>query len=106
MPDKEEKKSEKKEGQAQQNERVMPFLDHLEELRHRLLKSILSIVLLSLGSYFFSKQIMQILLRPYPHDKTLIFLKPTEGFLVYIAGILYDMVLSFSKPFHAKIQKR
>ena len=101
MPDKEDKKSQKKEEQADQNERVMPFLDHLEELRQRLLWCILSVVLLSLGSYFFSKQIMQILLRPYPHDKTLIFLKPTEGFLVYIKiSVFVGIILSLPVIFY------
>lgn len=83
------------------NEKVMPFLDHLEELRQRLLKCILSVVLLSLGSYFFSKRIMQILLRPYPHDKTLIFLKPTEGFLIYIKiSIFVGIILSLPVIFY------
>ncbi len=101
MPDKEDKKTEKKEEKAEQNERVMPFLEHLEELRHRLLKCILSVVLLSLGSYFFSKQIMKILLRPYPHDKTLIFLKPTEGFLVYIKiSVFVGIILSLPVIFY------
>ncbi|UCE08818.1 MAG: twin-arginine translocase subunit TatC [bacterium] len=79
----------------------MPFLDHLEELRQRLLKCILSVFLLSVGSYFFAKQIMNILLRPYPHDKALIFLKPTEGFLVYIKlSIFVGIILSLPVIFY------
>lgn len=101
MSDSEEKKSQPKKEKAEPNEKVMPFLDHLEELRQRLLRCILSIVLLSLGSYFFSKQIMQILLRPYPHDKTLIFLKPTEGFMVYIKiSVFIGIILSLPVIFY------
>lgn len=82
------------------NERVMPFLDHLEELRNRLLKSILSIVLFTIGSYFISKQLMKILVRPYPFEKKLIFLAPTEGFMVHIkvalfAGIILSLPVIF-----------
>lgn len=82
------------------NERVMPFLDHLEELRQRLLKIIASVFILSLGSYFFSRQIMNILLQPYPHEKKLIFLAPTEGFMIYIkislfAGLIFSLPVIF-----------
>ncbi|OQX88248.1 twin arginine-targeting protein translocase TatC [candidate division KSB1 bacterium 4484_87] len=82
------------------DEKVMPFLEHLEELRQRLLKSILSIILFSIGSYFVSHEIMQLLLRPYPSNKKLIFLAPTEGFIVHIkialfAGILLSLPVIF-----------
>lgn len=81
-------------------EKVMPFLDHLEELRQRMLKSILSVVLFSIGSYFVSHEIMQLLLRPYPRSEKLIFLAPTEGFIVHIkialfAGILLSLPVIF-----------
>lgn len=92
--------SEQKESTPPDDEKVMPFLDHLEELRQRLLKSILSIILFSIGSYFVSHQIMQILLRPYPRAEKLIFLAPTEGFIVHIkialfAGILLSLPVIF-----------
>ncbi|MCD4664873.1 MAG: twin-arginine translocase subunit TatC [Bacteroidales bacterium] len=103
MPEKKEK--EQQEEKTDTEERVMPFLDHLEELRQRLLRSILSIVLFSVGSYFISKQIMQLLLRPYPHDKKLIFLAPTEGFIVHIkvavfAGIILSLPVIFYQLWH------
>jgi sec-independent protein translocase protein TatC len=101
MSGNEEKKTQPKKEKDEPNEKVMPFLDHLEELRQRLLKCILSIFLLSLGSYFFSKQIMKILLRPYPHDKTLIFLKPTEGFMIYIKiSVFVGIILSLPVIFY------
>ena len=84
MPETEQKKSSKNENADDQNEKVMPFLDHLEELRQRLLICIFSIMLFSIASYFFSKQIMKILLLPYPKTEKLIFLAPTEGFITYI----------------------
>ena len=83
-----------------QNEKVMPFLDHLEEFRMRLLKCIFSIMLFSVAAYFFSKQIMKILLLPYPKAEKLIFLAPTEGFITYIkisvfVGIIVSLPVIF-----------
>ena len=100
MPETEQKKSSKNENADDQNEKVMPFLDHLEELRQRLLICIFSIMLFSIASYFFSKQIMKILLLPYPKTEKLIFLAPTEGFITYIKisvfiGILVSLPVIF-----------
>lgn len=95
----EEKKSQ--ENNNNRNEKVMPFLDHLEEFRQRLLKCIFSIILFSFGSYFFAKQIMKILLRPYPKEEKLIFLAPTEGFITYIKiSIFVGIILSLPVIFY------
>ncbi len=90
----------KTEEEKDTKEKVMPFLDHLEELRQRLIRCILSIVLFSMGSYFISRQIMQLLLKPYPKDEKLIFLAPTEGFIVHIkiavfAGLILSLPVIF-----------
>ena len=45
-------------------EKEMPFLDHLEELRWRLLKSIISIVVMMIICFFFSDYILEALLYP------------------------------------------
>lgn len=95
-----EKPKDEQQQAADQNEKIMPFLDHLEELRHRLLKSIISIVFFSIIAYFFAKQVMKILLRPYPIDQKLIFLAPTEGFITYIkisifVGIIVSLPVIF-----------
>lgn len=42
----------------------MPFLEHLEELRRRLLKSIVIIVVMALASFYFSNHIVEFLKRP------------------------------------------
>lgn len=100
MSTEEEKKAQPEPEKAEANEKVMPFLDHLEELRKRLLISISAVFVLSLGCYFFSKKIMAILLRPFPHDEKLIFLSPTEGFMIYIkislfAGLILSLPVLF-----------
>ncbi|MEW6685123.1 MAG: twin-arginine translocase subunit TatC [Candidatus Edwardsbacteria bacterium] len=45
-------------------EKEMPFFDHLEELRRRLLFSLLFITVFSLAGWFFSPQIISFLLKP------------------------------------------
>lgn len=71
----------------------MPFLDHLEELRWRLIKSIVTIVVVSIAAYAFSEIILNVLTRPYneaiaylgkPKTQKLIFLTPTGGFMIRI----------------------
>lgn len=42
----------------------MPFLDHLEELRWRIIKSLISVVIFTIISFFFSDYILQWLLLP------------------------------------------
>ena len=59
----------------------MPFLDHLEELRHRLIKAIAAILVFSIAAFFFSDKIMDLLSKPV--DK-IYFMAPTEAFMVQI----------------------
>jgi len=65
-------------------EKKMPFLDHLEELRWTILRSLIAVILGAIVCYIFSKQIVGFLRRPGPEDMKLIFLSPTEGFMIYI----------------------
>ncbi len=77
------------EQEESKGEKVMPFLDHLEELRSRLIKSIVAIFVATIGCYFFSKDIMAILTRPFPSQQKLIFLAPTEAFVVHLKLALF-----------------
>lgn len=45
-------------------EKEMPFLDHLEELRWRLLKSVISVFVMMVVCFFFSDYILEVLLYP------------------------------------------
>ncbi len=65
-------------------EKRMPFLDHLEELRWTIIRCLVAVSLSSAVCYFFSRQIIEILRYPGPKDMKLIFLSPTEGFMIYI----------------------
>ncbi len=69
------------------DEKRMPFLDHLEELRWRLIKCLVAITLASLGCYAVSGRLLAFLTRPYP--KQLVFLSPAEGFMVTLKVSLF-----------------
>lgn len=92
----------------------MPFLDHLEELRWRLVKSIASIVITSIVLYFFSDIILKLLIAPFnaavatlsrPENQKLIFLTPTGGFMIRIklsvfGGFLISLPIIFFQVWH------
>lgn len=59
----------------------MSFLDHLEELRRRLFRSLIAVFILALGAFYFSEHIINFLARPLPKPE-LIFLAPTDAFLI------------------------
>ena len=68
------------------------FFAHLEELRRRILFSLVSVIFLSALSYIFSEEILGCLAR---HVKPLIFISPQEAFLSYLKISLFGgLVLS------------
>src|SRR3954468_20125384 len=75
----------------------LPLREHLRELRDRLIKAVLVIVVTTALSFFFVNQEVAILVRlAYPHK--LIALSPTETFVAYlkvafITGIAISMPL-------------
>ncbi|MCK4224129.1 MAG: twin-arginine translocase subunit TatC [candidate division Zixibacteria bacterium] len=73
------------------------FLDHLEELRGRIIKSLISIILISIVAYFFSERLIDFVSKPIPE---LYFMSPTEAFatrikLSLIAGIIASVPVIF-----------
>ncbi len=84
---------------SSKNESKMPFVDHLEELRWRLIKIIIAVFILMMVCFFFSKQLFALLIIPFqtynPGDN-LIYLAPIEGFMVQlkislVAGIILGL---------------
>ncbi len=85
----------------------MSLVEHLTELRKKLIISILSIFILALASYYFASDIIAILAQPVGEE--LVYLSPTEafftevkvaaftGFLIALPIILYQ-VWSFILP--------
>ncbi len=87
-------------GEPANVEKRMPFLDHLEELRWRIIWSLLAVVAAAVGCYFFVDQIVALLVHPAPGDIKLIFLSPTEAFMTYLKVAGYaGLVVAF--PFVA-----
>ncbi|MFQ6069758.1 MAG: twin-arginine translocase subunit TatC [Candidatus Aminicenantales bacterium] len=66
----------------------MTFLEHLEELRKRIFNSVIVLVVVVIPSWFFHKQLFDIIARPIkqflPQGKKLAFINLTEPFVLYI----------------------
>ena len=76
-------------------ESSMPFLNHLEELRWRLLKSFLTIVIATVVAFYFSEQIMQFIIAPLG-DRKLYFTEVTGSFYAFLKLSLLTGVLAAS----------
>lgn len=75
-----------------QRERKLHFLEHLEELRRRIIYCLISILILSVLSFIFSSKIIKILSHPI---ESLYFFTPTEAFFVKVkVSIVCGFVLS------------
>lgn len=83
------------------NEKEMPFLDHLEELRWRLIYSIIAIVIGAIIIFFFSQEVLDFLIRPYKQMRDLpklIYLEPAGGFMIYMEVAFFGGLIA-SLPF-------
>ena len=78
-------------------EKEMTFLEHLEELRRRLIKILAVVLVFSIVAYFFSEQMLDYFTRPLPG---VYFFAPTEAFTVrikvsLIAGLIASLPIVF-----------
>lgn len=64
------------------DERRMPFLGHLEELRWHIFRMIASVFGLSIIAYFFAEQLVDFFTSPYPGK--LVYLGPADAFMVQL----------------------
>ncbi len=80
------------------NEDKMSFLDHLGELRRRLLWSLLAVGILFIPAYYFSNEIFEFLMKPLienlPEGSSLIFTRPAEGFTTYLKVSFFAALLA------------
>lgn len=83
-------------------EEKRPFLEHLEELRQRLIRCMIAVGIAFVVCYYFSKDIFSFLARPLkaslPPGATMIFISPAEAFITYIKLSFYA-ALFFSSPY-------
>jgi len=79
------------------NEHKMSFLDHLGELRQRLLWSLLFVLVFFIPAYAFSNEIFEFLMKPLienlPEGSSLIFTRPAEGFTTYLKVSFFAAVI-------------
>lgn len=89
-----------KEKKSPDDEKTMPFLDHLDELRKRLIVCVVAIGLGFVIAYIFSQEIFNIIIAPIvkalPEGNTLIFIGVTEAFMTYlkmslVVGIVFAL---------------
>ncbi len=72
----------------------LPFLDHLEEFRRRLIRIVLSFIVLAIGAYIFKEDILQLLMEPVKDlDVKFIHLKIYDFFMAYLKISLYTGIL-------------
>lgn len=83
------------------DEKRMTFLEHLEELRLRILKSLAAVIVCTIVAYIFSEHLLDFLTRPVPPDVQLIFTSPTGAFMVSIkVAIIFGIVASLPVIFY------
>ena len=78
-------------------EKEMTFLDHLEELRRRILRSIASIIVGAIAAYFFSDWLVNVVSAPL-EEVGVYFKAPAEAFLTHIKISLFAGAV-VSSPF-------
>lgn len=85
----------------EEKEQRMHFLEHIQELRKRLFYSLITILILFIPCYIFSKEIFNFLMVPVtknlPDGSSLIFIRPAEGFFTYLKVSFFAAFL-FSFP--------
>ena len=78
------------------DEKRLTFLGHLAELRKRLIRSLIAVVITSILAFIFAEQIFDILISPAPQDINLIYIEMTEMIGTYmrvclVSGIILAM---------------
>ncbi|MFW6104890.1 MAG: twin-arginine translocase subunit TatC, partial [Candidatus Bipolaricaulota bacterium] len=71
-----------------------PLGEHLEELRHRIISSLVVVIIFGGLAYFFRNGLLDFLLRA-SREESLIYLHPTEAFLTYLKlAVITGLILS------------
>lgn len=104
---------------AGHDERRMPFMEHIGELRDKIRNSVIAVLLATVGCWIYHKQIFAILARPLALAflkaqkqgvvGQLVFISPVEGFLVYVktavvaaiflaTPVIFQQIWSFISP--------
>lgn len=85
------------------NEAQMTIIEHLEELRQRLMKCLIAVAITTALSFAFTSQIMRILIAPAGIKP--VFLRPTEMFITYFrVALLAGTILAMPVIVYQTIQ--
>ena len=74
------------------NEEGLTLVEHLEELRNRLVRSGIALAITTLFSLLFTSRFLKLLIAPAGDIKP-VFLRPTEGFITYMRVALLSGVI-------------
>ena len=81
-----------------EHKKEMSFLEHLEELRKRVIRCLFFIIVFSIVAYFFSEKIINFVSKPIPH---LYFMSPTEAFAIRIKlSLIVGLIVSVPVIFY------
>jgi sec-independent protein translocase protein TatC len=75
---------------------AIPFMEHLNELRSRIVKALIAVAIGTVIAFIFNEEILDILVRPYRTalpGEDLAYFKPTEAFSVVMRVSLFGGVL-------------
>ncbi len=75
------------------NDKQMTFTGHLAELRQRLIKSVIALVITTIISFIFAKYIFDFLIAPAPDDISLIYIEMTGMIATYFKVALMGGVV-------------
>ena len=108
------------EPEVDEEELQMTLVEHLDELRKRLISSVVALVITTAIAFVFTPTLFQLLLVPAPpviKREGLIFIEPTEAFLTYFqvalmtgiglaSPVIFYQVLGFVLPALTRREKR
>lgn len=80
--------SDHQQNNSQQTSGQLPLMAHLLELRDRLLKATLALIVGVIIGAFFTRPFLQLLISPLQGESQLQLLKPTESIFIYIKAAL------------------
>jgi len=99
------------------DEKKLSVLGHLGEVRQRLIKSVIAVVITSTLSFIFFQQIFNVLIAPAPQDITLIFIEMTEmigtimrvslvsGIILAMPYLTYQLIMFVSPALTSREKK-
>lgn len=76
----------------------MPLLEHLNELRQRLFKAFLAVILTTIISFFFAGQLINYLAKPIGGSEALVSIEVTENIAIFMRVALLGGIV-FGMPF-------